>query len=251
MIPMQMLDDIMAKRDEQHLSGKLSRVEEAGTEDATSTSTDGRTSTSTYDRTSTSIDGKTSTSTDFMTSMSTDITTSTSTDIATSTSTDITTSTSTDITTSTSTDITTSTSTDIMTSTLIDGTTSESIASIVESPIPPDRSVHLDSYSGILDDHHHIEASQKRLRFRYEVDKGSAEQLSIDTDQIPSIDTNKPASIDTTTSPSIDTTTSSSDKKSRVRSKYFSKPFAKVQALLIAEMIDKGEEYMEEAFTQE
>ncbi|KAF3564639.1 hypothetical protein DY000_02015901 [Brassica cretica] len=40
-------------------------------------------------------------------------------------------------------------------------------------------------------------------------------------------------------------------KKSRVRSRCFSKPFAKVRALLIVEMIDKGEESMEEAFTQE
>ena len=40
-------------------------------------------------------------------------------------------------------------------------------------------------------------------------------------------------------------------RKSRVRSRCFAKPFAKVRALLIAEMIDKGEESMEEAFTQE
>ena len=46
MIPIQLLDDIMAKRDEQHVSGELSRVEEAGTEDTTSTSTKGTTSTS-------------------------------------------------------------------------------------------------------------------------------------------------------------------------------------------------------------
>ncbi|KAF2573636.1 hypothetical protein F2Q70_00003976 [Brassica cretica] len=59
MIPIQRLDDIMAKRDEQHVSGKLSRVEEAGNEDSTSTSTDGRTSTSTDGRTSTSTDGTT------------------------------------------------------------------------------------------------------------------------------------------------------------------------------------------------
>nr|VDD51897.1 unnamed protein product [Brassica oleracea] len=39
-------------------------------------------------------------------------------------------------------------------------------------------------------------------------------------------------------------------KKSRVRSRCFSQPFAKLRALLIAEMIDKGEESMEEAFTQ-
>ncbi|KAF3599820.1 hypothetical protein F2Q69_00036391 [Brassica cretica] len=72
MIPVQMLDAFMAKRDEQHVSGELSRVDEAGTEDAISTSTN----------------GKTSTSTDITTSTSTDITTSTSTDITTSTSMD-------------------------------------------------------------------------------------------------------------------------------------------------------------------
>ncbi|KAL0730432.1 hypothetical protein Bca4012_026525 [Brassica carinata] len=40
-------------------------------------------------------------------------------------------------------------------------------------------------------------------------------------------------------------------RKSRVRSRCFSQPFAKLRALLIAEMIDKGEESMKEAFTQE
>ena len=40
-------------------------------------------------------------------------------------------------------------------------------------------------------------------------------------------------------------------RKFRVRSRCFSQPFAKLRALLIAEMIDKGEESMEEAFTQE
>ena len=40
-------------------------------------------------------------------------------------------------------------------------------------------------------------------------------------------------------------------RKSRVRSRCFSQPFAKLRALLIAEMIDKGEKSMEEAFTQE
>ena len=44
---------------------------------------------------------------------------------------------------------------------------------------------------------------------------------------------------------------SDSIRKSRVRIKCFSQPFAKLKALLIAEMIDKGEGYMEEAFTQE
>ncbi|KAF2543842.1 hypothetical protein F2Q68_00031376 [Brassica cretica] len=40
-------------------------------------------------------------------------------------------------------------------------------------------------------------------------------------------------------------------RKSTVRSRCFSDPVAKLQALLIAEMIDKGEESMEEAFTKE
>ncbi|KAF3513320.1 hypothetical protein F2Q69_00007067 [Brassica cretica] len=51
----------------------------------------------------------------------------------------------------------------------------------------------------------HVEASQRGLRFRDEVDKDPAEAASIDIDQIPSNDINKPASIDATTSPSIDT----------------------------------------------
>ncbi|KAF2600245.1 hypothetical protein F2Q68_00008277 [Brassica cretica] len=166
----------------------------------------------------------------------------------------------------------------------------------VEFPIPPDRSMHLSPYIEVLDDHQRIEASQKGLRFRDEVDKGLAEAASIDTARIPSNDINMPASIDATTSPSIDTehvseqkefdvcgnlfdgeTTTQSDKsrgkkrkrtkgdpqlsliphfsdgvrKSRVRSRCFSQPFAKHRALLIAEMIDNGEESMEEAFTQE
>ncbi|KAF3556263.1 hypothetical protein F2Q69_00013243 [Brassica cretica] len=171
-----------------------------------------------------------------------------------------------------------------------------------ESPILPNRSMHISSYIEVLDDHQHVDASQRGLRFRDEVDKGPAEAASIDTDEIPSNDTNKPASIDITTSPSLDTgrvseqkefdvcrnlrdedTTTRSDKsggkkmrnwkkrkrikdgpqvsltphfsdgvrKSRVRSRCFSQPFAKLRALLIAEMIDKGEESMEEAFTQE
>ncbi|KAF2552441.1 hypothetical protein F2Q68_00034131 [Brassica cretica] len=69
-IPIQLLDDIMAKRGEQHVSGELSRVEEAGTEGMTSTSTDGTTSTSTDITTSKSID--------ITTSMSIDVTTSSS-----------------------------------------------------------------------------------------------------------------------------------------------------------------------------
>ncbi|KAF3534871.1 hypothetical protein DY000_02040090 [Brassica cretica] len=50
----------MVKGDEQHVSGELSRVEEAGTQDMTSTSTDSTTSTSIDSTTSTSINGMTS-----------------------------------------------------------------------------------------------------------------------------------------------------------------------------------------------
>ncbi|KAG5400036.1 hypothetical protein IGI04_014643 [Brassica rapa subsp. trilocularis] len=74
-----------------------------------------------------------------------------------------------------------------------------------ESPIPPDRSMQFSSHIKVLDDHQHVEASQRGLRFRDEVDKDPAEAALIDTDQIPSNDINKPASIDTTSSPSIDT----------------------------------------------
>ncbi|KAF3492552.1 hypothetical protein DY000_02052931 [Brassica cretica] len=162
--------------------------------------------------------------------------------------------------------------------------------------------MHFSSYNEVLDDHQHVEASQRGLRYREEVGKGPTEAASIDTDRIPSNGINKPASIDATTSPSIDTgrvseqkefdvcqnlrdgeTTTRSDKSggkkmrnwkkrkrimgdsqlsliprfsdgvrnSRVRSRCFLKPFAKVRALLITEMIYKGEESMEEAFTQE
>ncbi|KAF3552058.1 hypothetical protein DY000_02006695 [Brassica cretica] len=34
-----------------------------------------------------------------------------------------------------------------------------------ESPIPPDRSMQFNSYFEVLDDHQHVEASQKGLRF--------------------------------------------------------------------------------------
>ncbi|KAF2614702.1 hypothetical protein F2Q70_00011938 [Brassica cretica] len=74
----------------------------------------------------------------------------------------------------------------------------------VESPIPPDRSIQFSSHIEVLDDHQHVEASQRGLRFSDEVDKGPTEATSIDTDQIPSNDINKPASIDANPSPSID-----------------------------------------------
>ncbi|KAF3503326.1 hypothetical protein F2Q69_00045727 [Brassica cretica] len=40
-------------------------------------------------------------------------------------------------------------------------------------------------------------------------------------------------------------------RKSRVHNRCFSQPFENLRALLLAEMIDKGEESMEVAFTQE
>ncbi|KAF2554926.1 hypothetical protein F2Q68_00016170 [Brassica cretica] len=212
----------------------------------------------------------------------------------------------------------------------------------VESPIPPDKGVYLSSYIEVLNDQHHVEASQRGLRFRDEVDEGPAEAPSSDISKSELIDTHTSSSIDTDQIPSIDTrrgleqneyelcgnifygdTTTHSDKsggkkwrnwkkkkrinegsqisliphfsddarksrvrlhksvgkkgrnwkkqkrtkggsqlpltpyfsdsirKSRVRSRCFSQPFAKLKALLIAEMIDKGEGYMEEAFRQE
>nr|VDD31311.1 unnamed protein product [Brassica oleracea] len=86
----------------------------------------------------------------------------------------------------------------------------------VEFPLPPDKGAHLSSYVEVLDDHQHIEAYHRGLRFRDEVDKDPAEATSIDNDRIPSNDTNKPASIDATTSPSINTGCISEQKKSNV-----------------------------------
>ncbi|KAF3523646.1 hypothetical protein F2Q69_00048488 [Brassica cretica] len=77
--------------------------------------------------------------------------------------------------------------------------------------------MQISSYIKVLDDHQHVEASQRGLRFRDEVDKGPAEAVSIDTDRIPSNDTNKPASIDITISLSIDTGRKSEQKEFDVR----------------------------------
>ncbi|KAF3579326.1 hypothetical protein DY000_02029895 [Brassica cretica] len=414
MIPIRLLDDIMAKGDEQHVSGELSRVEEAGTEDATSTSIESTTSMSIDNITSTSTDDKTSTSIDRSTQKSTDVsccvlvpdvdiwitmedfseledeTQSENLDHNLEKKLD-------DHQHTSEKDLETSLEASIdrhppyiidqHTPYIIDHHPPDSIdlhppESIdrhpvlnephgfivemepieervyesktsrnddykhlrplrcaeeavglhkrvkrihdpvkivvpcavveVEFPIPPDKGTHLSSYVEVLDNHQHVEVSQKGLRFRDEVDKGPTEPVSIDTDQIPSIDINKPTSIDTTTSPlidttispSIDTTTSSSIdsgcvseqkefdvcgnlrdgdtttrsemyggkkrkrikdgphvsltphysdcvKKSRVRSRCFSHPFAKLRALLLAEMIDKGDELIEECWDAE
>ncbi|KAG5414866.1 hypothetical protein IGI04_002433, partial [Brassica rapa subsp. trilocularis] len=162
-----------------------------------------------------------------------------------------------------------------------------------ESPIPPDKSMELSSYGGVFDDNKYVEASQRGLRLRDEVDNCPAEVPSSDINRTKSIDdTIISSSIDTGQIPSTDTlreseqkefevcqnlfdggTTMRSDKsggkkrqnwkkrkrikgdpqlslihhfsdgvrKPRVRSRCFSQPFAKLKALLIAEMIDKGE----------
>ncbi|KAF3531076.1 hypothetical protein DY000_02042040 [Brassica cretica] len=60
MVPTWVVAYCLAKCNEQHMSGELSRVEEAGTEDATSMSIDNTISTSTDITTSTSINGTTS-----------------------------------------------------------------------------------------------------------------------------------------------------------------------------------------------
>ena len=67
-IEMQSLRRYVVEGDEQHVSGDLSRVKEAGTEGTTSTSTDDTTSTSTDGTTSISIDSTISTSTNDTTS---------------------------------------------------------------------------------------------------------------------------------------------------------------------------------------
>ncbi|KAF2546726.1 hypothetical protein F2Q70_00021797 [Brassica cretica] len=209
----------MAEGDEQHRSGELSRVEEADITDTSSASIDTSTSTLIDSTTSTLTDGTLSTSIDGTTSTSTNCTT------------------------STSIDGTTSESITQRIQALIDGDSyfrtrppiwteeasrfqkrvkriHDPVKIVVpcavfeaETPIPPDRSMQISSYIEVLDDHQHVEASQRGLRFRDEVDKGPTEAASIDTNRIPLNDTtdaisndiNKPASINATTSPSIDT----------------------------------------------
>ena len=75
----------------------------------------------------------------------------------------------------------------------------------VESPIPPDKGVYLSSYIEVLDDQHHVEAYQRGLRFRDEVDEGPAGSPSSDISKSELIDTNTSSSIDTDQISSIDT----------------------------------------------
>ncbi|KAF3589847.1 hypothetical protein F2Q69_00029531 [Brassica cretica] len=91
----------------------------------------------------------------------------------------------------------------------------------VEFPIPPDKGAHMSSYVEMLENHQHVEASQRGLRFRDEVDKGPTEAASIDTDRIPSNDINKTVSIDATTYPSIETGRISEQKEFDVCEHFF------------------------------
>lgn len=71
------------------------------------------------------------------------------------------------------------------------------VVSEVKLPIPPDRSVHLSSYIGVLDDPLHAKASQKGLRLKKYVDQSPSVEVSNDTNPILSIDTTTSSSIDT------------------------------------------------------
>ncbi|WZY77812.1 hypothetical protein YC2023_024196 [Brassica napus] len=75
----------------------------------------------------------------------------------------------------------------------------------VESPIPPDKGVYLSSYIEVLNDQHHVEASQIGLRFRDEVDEGPAGAPSSDISKPELIDSNTSSSINADKIPSINT----------------------------------------------
>ncbi|KAF3535991.1 hypothetical protein F2Q69_00020072 [Brassica cretica] len=147
----------------------------------------------------------------------------------------------------------------------------------VESPIPPDRSMHIISY---------IEHRSTPTGYYRTTPHKQYRTTSIDVTTSPSLDTGRVSEQkefdvcgnlfdgETTTRSvksgvkkrrnwkkrkrtkrgsqlSLIPHFSDGVKKFRVRSRCFSKAFSRVRALLIAEMIDKGEESMEEAFTQE
>ncbi|KAF2566809.1 hypothetical protein F2Q68_00025799 [Brassica cretica] len=98
-----------------------------------------------------------------------------------------------------------------------------------ESPIPPDRSMQISSYIEGWRYHHAIRQVWGKKRRNWKKRKRIRDGLQVSL--IPHF--------------------SDGVRKSKVRSRCFSQPFAKLRALLIAEMIDKGEESKEEAFTQE
>ncbi|KAF3603098.1 hypothetical protein F2Q69_00035176 [Brassica cretica] len=159
-----------------------------------------------------------------------------------------------------------------------------------ESPIPPDRSMQFSSYIGVFDDHQHIPSIDTDQIPSIDTNTSpsidATTSPSIDATTSPSIDSGRVSEqkeFDLCENIFDGDTTTRSDKsggkkrrnwkkrkrikgdsqlsfiprfsdgvrKSRVRSRCISQPFAKLRALLIAEMIDKGEESMDEAFTQE
>ena len=156
----------------------------------------------------------------------------------------------------------------------------------VEFSIRPIRSVHLGFYNGLFADDMYALASQRELRCKGEVDKDPAKASSIHTNQIQSIDIGRISEqkkfevcqnlFDGGTitrsdksggkkrknwktrkrikgDPRLSLIPHFSDgiRKYRVRYQMLLTAITKLRALLIAEMIDKGEEYMEEAFTKE
>ncbi|KAF2558219.1 hypothetical protein F2Q68_00017521 [Brassica cretica] len=183
MIPIQLLDDIMAKRDEQHVSGELSRVGEAGTKDTTSTLID--------ITNSTSIDITTSTSIDITTSTSIDITTSTSIDITTSTSIDNMTSMSTDDKTSTSINRSTQKSTNVSSCVLVPDVdreiTMEDFLELEEETTPENLDHNLEKK---LDDHQHT--SKKDMATSLEASIGRRQPDEIDRQPPHIIDLHPP-----------------------------------------------------------
>ncbi|KAF2536237.1 hypothetical protein F2Q68_00021106 [Brassica cretica] len=135
----------------------------------------------------------------------------------------------------------------------------------VEFLIPPDKGAHLSSYIKVLDDHQHREASQRGLQFRDEVDKGPAKEFDVCGNHFYGETTTrsdksggkkrrnwkKRKRTKGGSQLSLIPRFSDGVRKYKVSSRCFAQPFAKLHALLFAEMIDKGEESMEEAFIQE
>ncbi|KAF2594712.1 hypothetical protein F2Q70_00043424 [Brassica cretica] len=109
---------------------------------------------------------------------------------------------------------------------------------IVEIPIPPDRSVHLGSYNGVFADTMYAVASQRGTTTRS--DKSGRKKRK---------NWKKRKRIKGDPQLSLILHFSNGVRKYRVRSRCVSQPFAKLRPLIIAEMIDKGEETVE-AFTK-
>ncbi|KAF3518530.1 hypothetical protein DY000_02060516 [Brassica cretica] len=109
---------------------------------------------------------------------------------------------------------------------------------IFEIPIPPDRSVHLGSYNGVFADTMYAVASQRGTTTRS--DKSGRKKRK---------NWKKRKRIKGDPQLSLILHFSNGVRKYRVRSRCVSQPFAKLRPLIIAEMIDKGEETVE-AFTK-